>query len=184
MRQVSTSLGRLQRLSARQCPGLALNAVRGFPALRSLDLSGCDAIAPNVSVGPTYRAACMLLLAAGLWSSMQACSLQACRRAQLYLSHSRASGWRILHSAAECTACALYRSADRLLMTLAGALMLHGALAGGSTEHLHILGGSDTGRMHAADSAAAVAAASAPGLHARLSQPVHREASSCTCTCA
>lgn len=48
--QISTSLARLQSLTARGCSGVVLNGVRGFHSLRSLDLAGCDAVTPTATV--------------------------------------------------------------------------------------------------------------------------------------
>ena len=48
--QVSTSLVQLQHLTAQHCQGIKLNNVFRFQHLRSLDLSGCDALTPARTV--------------------------------------------------------------------------------------------------------------------------------------
>lgn len=55
MVQVGLACTQLTRLKARNCPGLTLNAMQGFPELRHLDLTGCDCIAPATAVCTTHR---------------------------------------------------------------------------------------------------------------------------------
>ena len=76
--QLASACAGVTSLRAAGCPGLTLNAVGGFPALRELDLSGCDCIAPATAVrSPAQRPACAHMRAAsahdGLLRSLWGC---------------------------------------------------------------------------------------------------------------
>lgn len=67
MMQVANVCHHVTRLTARQCIGLNMTNVRGFPELRALDLTGCDSIAPT-GVLPTLEA----------WTTLEEVILDSC----------------------------------------------------------------------------------------------------------
>ncbi len=52
--QCATRLAKLQQLQLSSCAALTLSAVRGFPALTSLDLSHCEALLSAAAVSLTH----------------------------------------------------------------------------------------------------------------------------------
>lgn len=48
--QMATKLTRLEELVMSRCTSLTLNAVQGFPAMTSLDLSHCEGLQPAAAV--------------------------------------------------------------------------------------------------------------------------------------
>ncbi|CAL8472159.1 g11701 [Coccomyxa elongata] len=67
LREVGLACTQLTRLKARNCPGLTLNAIQGFPELRHLDLTGCDCIAPATAVPTLER-----------WTNLESLTLDHC----------------------------------------------------------------------------------------------------------
>ncbi len=57
--QCATRLAKLQQLQLSSCAALTLSAVRGFPALTSLDLSHCEALLSAAAVSLPHILTCL-----------------------------------------------------------------------------------------------------------------------------